>query len=123
MTNRQIPQDFSRTEEQLGSVGVAMMQAIDSAGFFVPDIVTRILENNLTYLEQLRAGLDRAGMKGIEDIKDWGDSVAHSLVFGFEDAISYDTLLYVIEHFKDGLAARRLNLDTDFDILSTTEPE
>lgn len=72
------------------------------------DLTTRILENNLSQLDSLRASIERAGMKDIFDVRDYGDSMAASLFVGCEGTITYHCLLDVIEHFKNGIASRRV---------------
>lgn len=74
----------------------------------VTEVVTQLLENNLTHLESLRAGLERTSNKDIGDVRQFGDTMAASLLVGVEQTVDYGDLLRVIAEFKNGIASRRV---------------
>lgn len=71
-------------------------------------LTTRILENNLDALESLRAAIERKGMKDVTDVRDFGDMLGHTLLVGIEHTVTYDDLVNLIEHFRNGIASRRI---------------
>ena len=99
----------------------AVEDAVDNSGWHIniyqrPDtdeVLTQVMENNLTQLESLRSGLERAHMKDIDDVRTFGDTFAGSLLTGVEDRFDYDDLLDLIREFKDGIARRRLAAETN----------
>lgn len=77
----------------------------------LPRVVTQILENDLTYLESLRSGIEAARQKHeIDDVRDFGDTMGGQLLRGVEDEVDYTDLVKLITHIKDGIAQRRVAL-------------
>lgn len=72
------------------------------------DITTYVLENTLAHLEYLRSAIERAKRKDIYDVREFGDTAAAQILAGVEERISYDDLVKLVNHWKDGIAARRL---------------
>lgn len=84
-----------------------LQSAIDT-NEFSQSLLTRTLENNLSALESLRSGIERAQRKDIEDVRDFGETVAGALLAGVESDVDYEDLLLLIDEYKHGLAHRQL---------------
>ena len=74
----------------------------------VEKVVTQMLENNLGYLDTLRRSIERVNRKGIDEVREFGDTLAASVLAGVEETISYDGLLDIIAEMKNGIAYRRI---------------
>lgn len=74
----------------------------------VEKVVTQMLENNLGYLDSLRRSIELVSRKNISDVREFGDTLAASVLAGVEETIGYDGLLDIIAEMKDGIAFRRM---------------
>lgn len=74
----------------------------------VEKVVTQMLENNLGYLDSLRRSIEMVNRKGIDEVREFGDTLAASVLAGVEETISYDGLVDLIAEMKDGIAFRRM---------------
>lgn len=84
----------------LASSSFKIVKSID-----VEASVTRMLDNNILDLENLRAEVERQGSKDVDDVRNVRKL---PLLSGIEEPISYWGLLDLIQHMKDGLARRRV---------------
>jgi hypothetical protein len=73
------------------------------------DVITQVLENNLRHLDGLRRHLEGANQKGIDDVREAGDTTASDVLAGVEQRIRYSDLVKVVDAMKDGIAARRMH--------------
>ena len=69
-------------------------------------MLTRVLKNNLTALESLRASIERAQRKSMDDVREFGDTMGSAMLLGVEETVSYDDLLDLIAEMEMGLAKR-----------------
>lgn len=76
----------------------------------VEKVITQMLENNLGYLDNLRRSIELVNRKGIEEVRQFGDTLAASVLAGVEETITYDGLVDLIAEMKDGIAFRRMAL-------------
>lgn len=81
--------------------------AVEPIKFNTEAAITRILDNSLQDLENLRSEADRLGLKNIDDVR----PIRYTEVLrGIEEPISYPDLLSLISDLKNGIARRRLEL-------------
>lgn len=107
MKNRDLEFLNDEVAEMCVTFGDVLQDALDKNDF-TQSLLTRTLENNLAALESLRAGIERAQRKDINDVRDFGDTPAASLFVGVESDIDYEDLLDLIDEYKFGVAKRHL---------------
>lgn len=103
------PSDVKDREVQFPLTGDAVkLTGVSVKALDIDDVITQVLENNITHLESLRSSIERAQRKSIYDVREFGDTYAASLFVGVEERVSYDDLLKLIKTMRVGLAARRV---------------
>jgi len=78
--------------------------------FEAEESITQILDNNIGFLDALRRSLESTGNKRVSDVRMYGDTMAASLLSGFEGTVTYDGLVDIIDNMKAGVARRRIAL-------------